>query len=88
MRMEHCSDHQAQRVFERSYLSQRLEPKYFQGQVWTNLRHSFDLDKPKGYHRMLPFEQLRKDLVQDIDYCDKAMYSWKIDLAEDLTRTS
>ena len=32
---------------------------------------------------MLPFEQLRKDLVQDVSYRDKAIYSPKIDLADD-----
>ena len=81
--MESNHDLQSQQAFEQSYLSQRLQPKYYQGQVWTNLRHSFDLDKPKGYHKMLPFEQLRKDLVQDVSYRDKAIYSPKIDLADD-----
>ena len=86
MRMESNHDLQSQRVFEQSYLSQRLQPKYYQGQVWTNLRHSFDLDKPKGYHKMLPFEQLRKDLVQDVSYRDKAVYSPKIDPADDFDK--
>ena len=35
---------------------------------------------------MLPFEQLRKDLVQDVSYRDKAVYSLKIDLADDFDK--
>ena len=35
---------------------------------------------------MLPFEQLRKDLVQDVSYRDKAIYSPKIDPADDFDK--
>ena len=35
---------------------------------------------------MLPFEQLRKDLVQDVSYRDKAVYSPKIDPADDFDK--
>ena len=53
-------------VFEQSYLFKRLDvKKYFQGQVWTNLEHKFDLSSPKGYSQMLPFKQLRNSLASD-----------------------
>ena len=58
-----------------SYLSQRLDVTYFQGQIWTNLEHKFDLRSPKGYSRMLPFRQLRKDLVSDESHDALAVYS-------------
>ena len=64
-----------QQVFEQSYLSQRLDVKYFQGQVWTNLEHKFDLCSPKGHSQMLPFKQLRNDLVQDENHQDQAVCS-------------
>ena len=53
------------RVLEQSHLSQRLDVKYFQGQVWTNLEHKFDLRSPKGHSQMLPYKQLRNDLASD-----------------------
>ena len=61
--------------FEQSYLSQHLDRSYFQGQVWTNLEHKFDLCSPKGYSRMLPFRQLRNDLASDERHEDLAVYS-------------
>ena len=82
-RLECDGNTSTQRVFEQSFLSQRLDKKHFQGQVWTNLSHRFDLDDPKGYSQMLPFEQLRKDLVQDVSESDRAVYSPKVNLAED-----
>ena len=53
------------RVLEQSHLSQRLDVKYFQGQVWTNLEHKFDLRSPKGHSQMLPYKQLRNGLASD-----------------------
>ena len=51
---------------EHSRLFERLDvKKYFQGQVWTNLEHKFDLRSPKGYSQMLPFKQLRNGLASD-----------------------
>ena len=64
-----------QQVFEQSYLSQHLDVKYFQGQVWTNLEHKFDLCSSKGHSQMLPFKQLRNDLVQDENHQDQAVCS-------------
>ena len=72
-----------QQAFEQSYLSQRLDVKYFQGQCWTNLEHKFDLSSPKGYSRMLPFEQLRNGLALDESSNDQAVYSFPFSLAED-----
>ena len=63
-----------QHNFEQSYFSQRLDVRHFQGQVWTNLEHKFDLRAPKGYSQMLTFSQLRNDLAQDENHQDRAVY--------------
>ena len=65
---------------EQSYLSQRLDFRYFQGRVWTNLEHKFDLSSPKGYGQMLKFKQLRRDLASDESRNDQAVYSSIVDL--------
>ena len=77
-----------QQVFEQSYLSQRLDVRYFQGQAWTNLEHNFDLCSSKGHSQMLPYKQLRKDLAQDEIHQDRAVYSpTSSEFAADLTKT-
>ena len=75
-----------QQTFEQSYLSQRLDVRYFRGQVWTNLEHKFDLRSPKGYSQMLPFDQLRKGLALDDSSNDRAVYSSSFSLAEDFDK--
>ena len=78
-----------QQVFEQSYLSQRLDVRYFQGQAWTNLEHNFDLCSSKGHSQMLPFKQLRKDLAKDEIHQDRAVYSpTSSEFAEGLTKTT
>ena len=64
----------SQHTFEQSYFSQRLNIRHFQGHVWTNLEHKFDLRAPQGYSQMLTFDQLRNNLAQDESHQDRAVY--------------